>query len=73
MDCATLSVLPSGALTGACIVKHLREAVKLSCQDLMPYFCVDAELAALETMRDKTRAVKQVMMQELLTGRIRLV
>jgi len=34
---------------------------------------MDAELAALEQRRDKTRAVKQAMMQELLTGRIRLV
>jgi type I restriction enzyme S subunit len=34
---------------------------------------MDAELAALEAQRDKTRAVKQGMMQELLTGRIRLV
>ena len=34
---------------------------------------MDAELAALEARRDKTRAIKQGMMQELLTGRIRLV
>jgi len=34
---------------------------------------MDADLAALEQQRDKTRAVKQGMMQELLTGRIRLV
>lgn len=34
---------------------------------------MDAELAALEQQRDKTRAIKQAMMQELLTGRIRLV
>jgi len=34
---------------------------------------MDAELAALEVRRDKTRAVKQAMMQELLTGRTRLV
>ena len=34
---------------------------------------VDAELAALEQRRDKTRALKQGMMQELLTGRTRLV
>ena len=33
----------------------------------------DAELAALEQRRDKTRALKQGMMQELLTGRTRLV
>ncbi len=34
---------------------------------------MDAELTALETRRDKTRALKQGMMQELLTGRIRLI
>lgn len=33
---------------------------------------MDAELAALEARRDKTRAQKQGMMQELLTGRTRL-
>jgi type I restriction enzyme S subunit len=32
-----------------------------------------AELSALEARRDKTRALKQAMMQELLTGRTRLV
>ena len=34
---------------------------------------MDAELAALEDRRAKTRALKQAMMQELLTGRIRLI
>jgi type I restriction enzyme, S subunit len=34
---------------------------------------MDSELAALESRRDKARALKQGMMQELLTGRIRLV
>ena len=34
---------------------------------------MDAEIAALERRRDKTRAVKQSMMQQLLTGRVRLV
>ena len=34
---------------------------------------MDAELTALEARRHKTRALKQGMMQELLTGRIRLV
>ena len=33
---------------------------------------MDAEIAALEARRDKTRALKQGMMQELLTGRTRL-
>ncbi|MBE0474798.1 restriction endonuclease subunit S, partial [Rhodoferax sp.] len=34
---------------------------------------MDTELTALEARRDKTRALKQGMMQELLTGKIRLV
>ena len=34
---------------------------------------MDAELTALEARHNKTRALKQAMMQELLTGRIRLV
>ena len=34
---------------------------------------MDAEIAGLEARRDKTRAVKQGMMQELLTGWVRLV
>ena len=34
---------------------------------------MDAQLAALEQRRDKTRLLKQAMMQELLTGRTRLV
>ena len=34
---------------------------------------LDAELTALEARRDKTRALKQGMMQELLTGRTRLI
>ncbi len=34
---------------------------------------MDAEIAALERRLDKTRAVKQGMMQQLLTGRVRLV
>ena len=34
---------------------------------------MDAELAALEARRDKSRALKRAMMQELLTGRTRLV
>ena len=34
---------------------------------------MDAEIAALERRRDKTRVVKQGMMQQLLTGRVRLI
>jgi len=34
---------------------------------------MDGELAALERRREKTRALKQAMMQELLTGKTRLI
>ncbi|ARJ68252.1 type I restriction endonuclease subunit S [Magnetospirillum sp. ME-1] len=34
---------------------------------------MDKELAALELQREKTRAIKHAMMQELLTGKTRLV
>ena len=34
---------------------------------------MDAEIAALERRRDKTHAIKQGMMQQLLTGRVRLI
>ncbi len=34
---------------------------------------IDAEIVALEQKRDKTRALKQGMMQELLTGKTRLL
>ncbi len=34
---------------------------------------MDAEIAALEEQRNKTKQLKQGMMQELLTGRTRLV
>ncbi len=34
---------------------------------------MDAEIATLERRRDKIRAVKQGMMQQLLVGRVRLV
>jgi len=34
---------------------------------------MDEEIAALERRRDKARQIKQGMMQELLTGRTRLV
>ncbi len=33
---------------------------------------MDTEIAALEQRREKTRLLKQGMMQELLTGKIRL-
>lgn len=34
---------------------------------------MDTQITALEAIRDKTKAIKQGMMQELLTGRTRLI
>ena len=34
---------------------------------------IDDEIVALEQRRNKTRAIRQGMMQQLLTGRIRLI
>ena len=44
-----------------------QQAISLAISDM------DADIAALEQRRDKTRLLKQAMMQELLTGRTRLV
>ncbi|WP_080413810.1 restriction endonuclease subunit S [Burkholderia ubonensis] len=51
----------------ACPVPEEQTAIAKVLSDM------DAELAALEARRDKTRLLKQGMMQELLTGKIRLV
>jgi type I restriction enzyme S subunit len=47
--------------------KTQNRAIATVCSDM------DAELSALVARRDKTRDLKQAMMQELLTGRIRLI
>ena len=47
--------------------KHEQVAIAAVLSDM------DAELSALEVRRDKTRDLKQAMMQELLTGRTRLI
>jgi len=56
------------------------EAIEFQCPDVEEQTAIatvlsnmDAEIAALEARRDKTKAIKQGMMQELLTGRTRLV
>ncbi len=60
-----------GSVRNACIqlppTKSEQTAIAAVLSDM------DAELAALEQRREKTRALKQGMMQELLTGRIRLI
>ncbi|WP_017232917.1 restriction endonuclease subunit S [Pandoraea sp. B-6] len=70
--------------TASTTVKHLShgevEAIEGPLPDVFEQTAIasvlsdmDTEIAALEQKRDKTRALKQGMMQELLTGRIRLV
>ena len=72
------------AITSSTTVKHLSHGDIEGIEQPMPLLPeqtaiaavltdMDAELAALEQRRDKTRALKQGMMQELLTGRIRLI
>jgi type I restriction enzyme S subunit len=56
----------------ACVEMRLpgikeQEAIAATFNDM------DAEIAALEQRRNKTKAIKQAMMQELLTGRTRLI
>ena len=66
----TMACLNTQILKGiAVVLPSLREqtAIAAVLSDM------DAELAALEQCRDKTRDLKQGMMQELLTGRTRLV
>ncbi len=56
------------------------EQIEIACPDFSEQTAIatvlsdmDAEIAALEARRDKTRALKQGMMQQLLTGRVRLM
>lgn len=56
------------------------EGIEINCPEVAEQTAIasilsdmDVELSALEARRDKTRAIKQAMMQELLTGKTRLV
>lgn len=71
-------------VTSSTTVKHLShgdvEGIELALPELPEQTAIaevlsemDGELAALEERREKTRALKQSMMQALLTGRIRVV
>jgi type I restriction enzyme, S subunit len=68
----------ASALTN--INRSIAEAIPISLPQLEEQTAIatvlsdmDAEIAALEARRDKTRAIKQGMTQELLTGRTRLI
>lgn len=62
----SLSARTIEAVEVACPAPEEQTAIANTLTDM------DAEIAALETRRDKTRNIKQAMMQELLTGRTRL-
>lgn len=62
--------LSKTALCGASVLLPLKEEQAAIAEVLSG---MDAELIALEARRDKTRNIKQAMMQELLTGKTRLV
>jgi type I restriction enzyme S subunit len=67
----TTRALTNGRLLSAVILqrppKEEQSAIAAVLSDM------DSEIAALEERRDKTRAIKQGMMQELLTGKTRLI
>ena len=53
-------------------MKRVSERIRLSATDLI-LSDMDAEIAALEDKLAKARMLKQGMMQQLLTGKIRLI
>ncbi len=65
---AVVHISPAALANIQCSFPHVPEqrAIAAVLSDM------DAETAALEQRRDKTRAIKQGMMQQLLTGRVRL-
>ena len=68
------SGLPNVQKTGLLAFKiHLPSTLSEQTAIAKVLSTMDAELAALEQRQEKTRALKQGMMQELLTGRTRLV
>ncbi|NCC41524.1 MAG: restriction endonuclease subunit S [Gammaproteobacteria bacterium] len=75
-----LKLVSSAGNTAGVLDTKLLKAFKIQLPSVLEQTAIatalsdmDAELAALEARRDKTRALKQAMMHELLTGRIRLV
>jgi len=65
MACLNTRILNGMPVTLPCVSEQ--EAIARA------LFDIDAEIVALEQRRNKTRDLKQAMMQELLTGRTRLV
>jgi type I restriction enzyme, S subunit len=67
----TTRALTNGKLLSQVLITLPPEAEQVAISQILSD--MDTEIAALEARRDKTRAIKQGMMQQLLTGRIRLV
>ncbi|HXQ35461.1 MAG TPA: restriction endonuclease subunit S, partial [Anaerolineales bacterium] len=67
----TTRALTNGKLLSQVLITLPPEAEQIAISQTLSD--IDTEIAALEARRDKTRAIKQGMMQQLLTGRIRLV
>jgi type I restriction enzyme, S subunit len=67
----TTRALTNGKLLSQVFLSLPQEAEQIAISQTLSD--IDAEIAALEARRDKTRAIKQGMMQQLLNGRIRLV
>jgi type I restriction enzyme S subunit len=67
----TTRALTNGRILSVVSISVPTKAEQISIAEVL--LDMDEELAALELRRDKTRALKQAMMQELLTGRTRLV
>ena len=77
--CTNLSALVSTtalpSLNGSVLaaIEFLLPSIEEQVQIAAAISDIDAEIAALDQRRNKTRELKQAMMQELLTGRTRLV
>ena len=62
-----------GSFSKGCGIKRENASNAEQCAIAAVLSDMDAEITALEQCRDKTRAVKQGMMQQLLTDRVRLI
>lgn len=67
----TTRALTNGRLLGSVVLRVPPVDEQMAIAEVL--MDMEAELSALEARRDKTRALKQAMMQELLTGKVRLV
>jgi type I restriction enzyme S subunit len=71
-DLAATTALPSLSRKQLAAMRLCLPSLQEQCKIAKILSDMDAEIAALERRRDKTKTIKQGMMQALLTGRIRL-